>query len=234
MVRSSRVGRYALACLAASSLALTALSAASAHPFGDPQTLELSADGSRVQMRWTSGGADDLTLLGVSLGILPEDRVLLDGAVAVRDGDAAALAADPAFADYLTERIRVSVAGQRCPARVTEVADLLDEGAVVTARCPRAGAVEVTATVLTDLHPAYRLLAAGPDGQRAQYDVDRPTHTWTLGTAADGADPDSPAAETALGQSAGLQIGAVLAGVAAMAGLVLAGVRRGRRRAEAT
>lgn len=55
-----------------------------AHPFGDPQTVVVGVDGADaavVRVRWKVGGLDDLTLLGVSLGVLPQERVLLDGAV---------------------------------------------------------------------------------------------------------------------------------------------------------
>lgn len=225
----------ALLLLAAAGPAPTATAAEpvrAAHPFGDPQTLTLSAEGDEIVAQWRVGGLDDLTLLGVALGTLPEDRVFLDGAVDVRPDDPAALAADPAFADYLTERIEITAADEPCPLRVDDVSDLAEEGARLVATCPTDGAVEVTSTTLTDLHPAYQLLATGPDGQRASYDVDNPTHTWTFGDAASDPAADAPAADTDLGRSAAVQIGAVLAGVALLAAIAVAVVRRRHRRLE--
>jgi hypothetical protein len=213
----------------AASVALPA--PAGAHPFGDPQTLALTEDGDAIVVRWQVGGLDDLTLLGVALGTLPNDRVFLDGAVDVREGDPAALAADPAFTDYLTERIQVAVRGEPCPLRVADLSDLAGEGARLVAGCPADGEVELTSTMLTDLHPAYQLLATGPDGQRARYDVDHPTHTWILGAAGDDTTPTHASAGAGLGRSAAVQIGAVLAGGALLT-IAAVAVRRRTRRTE--
>ncbi|WP_435204249.1 hypothetical protein [Micromonospora sp. bgisy143] len=77
---------------------------ADAHPYGYPQTVAIAPDAARpdvVHLTWKPGAVDEMTVLGVHLGLLPQDRVLLDGAVDTRDTDATVLAASPLFADYL-------------------------------------------------------------------------------------------------------------------------------------
>jgi len=194
--------------------------AAQAHPFGDPQTVEISAEDDVVRVRWRFGGADDLTLLAISLGLLPESRVMLDGAVFPEEADIGVLAEADVFSDYLLDRIRVT----GCRGAVESTDDLATEGAVVAYACAApVESAEVTVRMLTDLHPAYRTMAVGPQGQRAVYDADEEVHEWALGDAAAESAPD-------LGRSAAVQLGAtsgiVLA--AAAAGLLL--VRRQRRR----
>ncbi|MEV0157006.1 hypothetical protein AB0H57_25200 [Micromonospora sp. NPDC050686] len=158
---------------------------ASAHPFGAPQQIEVAGQGDRgVRVRWLVGGTDDLTLLGIALGVLPGDRVMLDGAVSYRDSDAEAVAGAPEFARYLTERIAVVQGGRPCPGRVRVADDLAGGGAEVAYTCPApVGTVTVTSRMLTDLHEAYRTLARGPDGQKAVYDAAHESADWTFGPA---------------------------------------------------
>lgn len=189
------------------------------HPFGDPQTVEISASGGTVQVHWEVGGTDDLTLLGIHLGVLPEDRIMLDGAITYDDGDGTLVAAAPELEDYLLDHIAVATGGQGCAGEVTAVGDLTaDEGADLSFTCPSDSATAtVTVTMLTDLHPAYRTLATGPDGQRAAYSRTQDSHEWQLPVEA-GAAPAGTRADSAvtpasdggdLGQSAALQMGAV-------------------------
>jgi hypothetical protein len=158
---------------------------AQAHPFGDPQTVAIAADPARpdvVRVRWKVGGLDDLTLLGVKLGVLPEDRVFLDGAVFYQDSDEAAIAPSGQFADYLLRQIAVTGDGDECAGTVEPPTDLAKAGVTVDFTCPRAvGKVDVAVKTLLDLHPAYRTLASGPNGQRAVYQADTATHEWKLG-----------------------------------------------------
>jgi hypothetical protein len=218
----------ALVLAALAPLLAGAASPSAAHPFGDPQTVEVEAtsEPTEVRVRWRAGGADDLTLLAISLGALPQDRVMLDGAVWFEDGDADALAAAPRFADYLLDRIGVASGAIDCPGAVTGT-DLLGAGATLVFTCP---APVETATVdvrtLLDLHPAYRALATGPDGQRAVYDQDVTSHDWTFA----GHPSGSVAAPASAGRSAAAQLGTI-GGIALAA--VVAGLlwyrRRGRR-----
>lgn len=226
MIGPSRGLRAGLLGLVVPVLLVVTPAPAEAHPFGDPQTLAVDVEGDSVVAHWRVGGLDDLTLLGVALGLLPEDRVLLDGAVVPEPEDALVLAAAPEFADYLTEQIRVTGAdGSTCPLRLDDASAFAEQGARLVATCRDATTVDITATVLTDLHPAYRLLATGPNGQRAQYDVEHPTHTWVLNdTAAPAPDGDATAAT---GRSALVQLSAVLGGIGVLAA---AGVTLARRR----
>ncbi|MEI5672671.1 MULTISPECIES: hypothetical protein [unclassified Nocardioides] len=206
-------GRAALVLALAALLVLVA-GPARAHPFGPPQQVTVDADGDpgTVRVHWQVGGTDDLTLLAVSLGVLPEDRVLLDGAVAYEDDDAAALAAAPAFRDYLLDHVVVEGNGAACAGEVTADDDLATAGVRLDFTCAddvTTAAVEVT--MLTDLHPAYRTLATGPAGQRAVYDGEQTRHDWTLG---------EHAGNGGTGTSALLQVGAVL-------GVLLLGVVAG-------
>jgi hypothetical protein len=201
---------------------------AEAHPFGDPQTVEVEGEGADVRVRWRAGGADDLTLLAISLGALPRDRVMLDGAVWFEDGDDEALAASPAFADYLLDRITVASGAADCPGSVAGT-DLVGAGATLVFTCPATvDAATVGVRTLLDLHPAYRTLATGPDGQRAVYDQAATSHEWVFADDLDPAASVSAAAGT--GRSAAVQLGTV-GGVVLAA--VLAGLvwfrRRGRR-----
>ncbi|MEU8300850.1 hypothetical protein AB0C04_26635 [Micromonospora sp. NPDC048909] len=168
---------------------------ASAHPFGAPQQIEVAGQGDHgVRVRWLVGGTDDLTLLGIDLGVLPKDRVMLDGAVAYEDSDAEAMAKAPEFARYLTERITATQDGRSCAGAVSVADDLAADGAEVLFTCPGpVSTVTVTSRMLTDLHEAYRTLARGPDGQKAVYDAKHESADWSI-TA--GPDPGSRAAST--------------------------------------
>ncbi|WP_433205983.1 hypothetical protein ACQP00_38755 [Dactylosporangium sp. CS-047395] len=191
---------------------------ASAHPFGDPQTVTIAADGARpevVHVRWKAGGLDDLVLLGVSLGLLPKDRVMLDGAVFYRDADAAAIGPSPRFAAYLLRQITVSGAGESCTGAVEAPADLAKSGVTIDYTCPApVGTATVGVRTLTDLNPAYQTMATGPAGERTVYRQGADTHDWALG-------PSSSAGQH-LGLSAFWQIGAVLL----LAGVVVLVIRR--------
>lgn len=201
-----------------------------AHPFGDPQTLGISRDGADpavVHVTWKVGAADDLTLLGIHLGVLPQDRVLLDGAVSYEPDDGARVQDAPELATYLLDHVAVAVTagGAACAGEVHAVGDLVADGADIAFTCPQApDEVTVSASTLTDLHPAYRTLASGPDGQHQVYSLDDGSHAWSLGS---GAAPTSTT-PTPGGTGAALQIGGVLGAVLllAAAGALLARRRR--------
>ncbi|MET7400961.1 hypothetical protein ABZS66_46525 [Dactylosporangium sp. NPDC005572] len=199
---------------------------AAAHPFGDPQAVAVGlADGRPeiVRVRWRVGGLDDLTLLGVSLGILPQDRVMLDGAVFYRDADAAAIAPAPAFATYLLERITVRTGEQACPGVLQPVEDLARRGVTIDYACPGpVGTASVAVRTLTDLHPAYQTLATGPDGQRTVYRQGAESHDWPLG--------DAPASAPASGRAAVIQLTAVVVAVLVAVAVAWLVSRRMRRR----
>jgi len=210
-------------------------SPAAAHPFGAPQQIEVAGDGERgVRVRWLVGGTDDLTVLGVALGVLGEDRVMLDGAVVYEPADGDALAKAPDFTRYLTERITVTQHGRPCPGTVTIPGDLASDGADVRFACPEpVGTVTVTSRMLTDLHEAYRTLARGPDGQKAVYDAAHESADWSItpGAATDaGARPVSTQAVAVSSADSARQL-AVVGGVLLVA--VVAGTVWLRRRGKA-
>ncbi|MDQ6523348.1 hypothetical protein RB608_07060 [Nocardioides sp. LHD-245] len=218
-----------------------------AHPFGDPQTVEIAADAADpavVHVTWKVGAADDLTLLGIHLGVLPEDRVMLDGAISYDDGDAALVEQAAEVQAYLLEHVTVSAAGQACTGRVEATGDLIADGADLVFACAEAPRVATVAvSTLTDLHPAYRTLATGPDGQHQVYGADAPSHDWTLGgtggtgstggTGTGTAGGTTQAQSLGTGTSAALQIGGVL-GVVLLVAVAGAVVARRRRRVPPT
>ncbi|MEV6375148.1 hypothetical protein [Micromonospora musae] len=218
---------FALAAFAVTTAVTAAPVPAAAHPFGDPQTVDVARDEQRpdvVRVRWRVGGPDDLTLLGVSLGLLPKDRVLSDGNVDYQYTDPGLVGASEKFPAYLLERITVTAGGQPCVGSVEPPRALARAGATADFTCP--GPVD-TATVrmrmLTDLNSAYRALATGPNGQREVYDSVQESHDWVL--------TGGPAAQrTNLGRSAAVQLAAVAAGALSVVIVALVLLRRFNRR----
>lgn len=212
------------------------MSTVAAHPFGDPQTVEVARDvddPAVVHVTWKVGAADDLTLLGIHVGVLPEDRVMLDGAIQYDDGDAAVVQQAPEVHSYLLDHVTVSAGGRDCPGEVAASGDLIADGADLVFTCAQpAATATVAVSTLTDLHPAYRTLATGPDGQHQVYGADAPTHEWSLGVTSTGS-TNTTSTTSSTGSSAALQIGGVLGAVllVAVAGTLVA---RQRRRATPT
>ncbi|MEO3769190.1 hypothetical protein [Micromonospora sp. B9E7] len=217
-----------LTVVAVAAAVLALPSPAAAHPFGDPQTVSITLDEQRpdvVRVRWRVGGPDDLTLLGVSLGLLPTDRVLLDGAVDYRTTDPAVIAASEQFPAYLLRQITVADGARPCLGAVAPLKALARTGATIDYTCPGpVGTVTVAVRMLTDLNPAYRAMATGPGGQRAVYGSGEDSHDWTLAGAA-------PAVgSTNRGRSAAVQLAAVVGGALLVAVGALLVSRRLRRR----
>lgn len=239
--RVARVAAWCAVVLLAQAWALAGTGSAEAHPFGPPQTAAVDLDPENpdtVRVRWRVGGEDDLALLGVDLGVLPPDRVLQDGATFYRPEDGHTLMADQRFASYLTDTVRVRATdGAACTGRLVPLASgdrLETQGVTLLFRCPGAtGRPSVTLTTLTDLHPAYRTLASGPDGQRAVYTQAAPSHTWHFEDPAAGPREAveasvGPDATSAPARSAVLQLGGLALGAVVVAGVALR-VARSRR-----
>lgn len=171
----------ALACV----LPLLGAGPARAHPFGDPQTLEVSAEGSTVRARWRAAG-DDLTALALALRVLKTKRtyVYRDGALVPEESDesdAVTLSKSPKLGEYLVKNVRVKSGGTECPGRLVSAAKLAEDGALLEFDCPAAvESAEITVRTLTDLHPAYRTLASSAGGERHTYGESAPAHTWAL------------------------------------------------------
>jgi len=216
---------------------LAAAPTASAHPFGPPQTVEISRTGDdAVSVLWRFGATDDISYLGAGLGVLPEERMTLDGAVFYEDGDDDLLAEADAFHDYLLERLVVTTGGEACEGEVQPAGSLASDGIEVAYACPTAAdRVDLTVEMLLDQHPAYRTLASGPAGARQVYDAQHPTHTWQLGPAPSGSDDGASDAgsrageqATSTGRSAALQLSAVGGGAAVLAAAGWLWLRRRR------
>ncbi|MGW0217680.1 hypothetical protein ACWDXH_25120 [Micromonospora chokoriensis] len=225
-----------LAALSVAAAVLALPSPAAAHPFGDPQTVSITPDEQRpdvVRVRWRVGGPDDLTLLGVSLGLLPADRVLLDGAVDYRSTDPAVIASSAQFPAYLLKQITVADGPRQCVGAVAPLMALARAGATVDYTCPGpVGTVTVAVRMLTDLNPAYRAMATGPGGQRAVYGSGEDSHDWTL--AGDPPTVGGTSPSTGTGRSAAVQIAAVVGAALLVAvGALLVSRRLRRRRAVA-
>lgn len=199
---------------------------AQAHPFGDPQTAEIHAEGNTVHIRWQAA-PDDLSTLAIELRVVESGRTFVyqDGALVPEESDPTdidALVAAPETVDYLLEHIRVSAGGQDCAGSAGSLDGLGVDGAELAFACAApVTAATVEISTLTDLHEAYRTLATGPDSQGHIYTLDAGTADWTFDPTA------APAGDRAgLGRSALVQLSAVVAAVAAAAAVVTLLVRR--------
>lgn len=199
---------------------------AQAHPFGDPQTVEVvlaeGNDGEVVQVQWRVGMTDDLSWLALHLGLLPDDRVMLDGAMWYEDGDGDLLADAAEFDSYLLENIKITSGGEACTGKVAIKDDPGTTGATLRFDCSKpVTAAKIKVSMLTDLHPAYKTMATGPGGQRFVYDGESPSQDWTFNPTASGS--------AGSGSSAAVQLGGVFGGLALVG--VAIGLTRHRRRA---
>ena len=88
---------------------------AGAHAFGDPQIVAMALDLDHPRSYRPVEGRRRRRpdLLGVALGLLPQDRIALDGAVSFRESDAAAIGPSDRFAAYLLKQIMSPSADER-------------------------------------------------------------------------------------------------------------------------
>jgi hypothetical protein len=171
--------------------------AAQAHPMGPPQQVVLSlAAPDQVQVNWKAGASDDLSWLAFDLGLLPADRIMLDGAITPQADDVRLLEDSPVLAAYLTRRISVRSGGQDCSAGRPEISELSSAGATVVFSCPsEVHQASIELGLLTDLEASYATVATGADGSQAVYNGHVTSHEWTF-------DPDSAPQPTSLVSSA--------------------------------
>ncbi|WP_210649046.1 hypothetical protein [Nocardioides sp. SYSU D00065] len=205
---------------------------AQAHPFGDPQTVEVSATPDGVRVDWAAA-PDDVTALAAYVGVVGGSHVVVfeDGEYAEDQSSVAAgirLAEEPEVLEaYLLEHIAVTVGGEDCAGSLEPVDNVQDTGAGLAFDCGGpVSSADVTVRMLTDIDPAYRTLATSEDGQRRVYTAADDTFTWRLGK------PPSASGEPAqsgpdAAASAVRQLGAVAAG-AALVALAAVVVRRRR------
>lgn len=204
---------------------------AGAHPYGYPQTVAVAADATRpevVRLTWKAGGVDELTVLGVKLGLLPQDRVLLDGAISFQPSDATVLASSAPFASYLLAQMTVSSDGHACAGTVHPPRDLARSGMDVDYTCPGpVGAARIEVRMLSDLDQAYQTVATGPRGQRQVYGPGRYAHDWVLGDVPAASEASVPDHGPATGWKVAGSVGPLLL-VAAVVVLLRRQVRRRR------
>lgn len=206
---------------------------ASAHPFGAPQTADITSTTTGLQVHWQAS-PDDVTALAVRLGVLEGMRTFVfeDGALVPEESDASdgvLLADSPRLVTYLLEHITAAAGGSDCEGVVLPVADVTVHGATVEFDC--GGSVrdaDVRITMLTDLHEAYVTMAQGPGEVRRAYSKQTPVHAWEFREPA-----AAPVAQVSssggTGASAALQMGGVLSVLAVGVGGLLWWRRRVRR-----
>ena len=187
---------------AAAALTLSAIVAApaAAHPFGPPPTAVIRVDGNALAVHWQAA-PDDMLAIGERLGLLPAGTGAAyreaQTQVAPPASAEAALDRSPELRAYLLRRIQVSQNGRACPATVLPVSGFVGSGATTVHQCPRPiGEVELTITMLHDIHEAYRTFAVseepGAAPKQSVHTVARPRARWDLSGEADpGAQPDS-------------------------------------------
>ncbi|GGO73653.1 hypothetical protein GCM10012276_19800 [Nocardioides deserti] len=199
---------------------------AAAHPFGDPSVAQVDLEApDTVRVTWRFGMSDDLTYLAQWLDLLPPERFMLDGAVFFEPADQDLLATSTAFADYLLEQVSVTTADGACTGTVVDIAHLVDAGVTLDFACPgTVSEAQVELAMLTDMNPAYKTMASGPEGQKQVYDGGQETHVWALAAAGGAGTSTAPD----LGRSAAVQTGSVLGAVALVS--VLGGLVWHRRR----
>lgn len=207
---------------------------ASAHPFGDPQTADITSTAQGVQVLWKAA-PDDVTALAMQLGVLEETRtyVFQDGTLVPAESaasDGVVLAGAPELVQYLLDHVTVRSGERACAGTLQPVTDVIAEGATLAFDC--GGPVRdahVELDLLVDLNDAYRTLANGPGGQRTVYSKDQQAHTWTFPASVPG--PGGTDAAPAgdgddVASSAALQLGGAVGALVLAGGAVVLWRRR--------
>lgn len=155
---------------------------ASAHPFGKPETAEVSLVApDTVRVHWQVGMVDDYTYLAQALGALPDGREMLDGVITPELSDPYLVQRSDSFPAYLRRHITVSAGRRRCSGDVHPIRGLAGRGVTIDFTCPEpVTSAAVTIDMLADLSDLYRTIATGPDGTRQVYAGTDTTHRWTF------------------------------------------------------
>lgn len=158
-----------------------------AHPYGPPPRATIGADGRSVTVEWTVA-ADDAFSLGEHLGLVDEGtaRRQVAGILIPEEQERIAdeLAGAQPVVDYGKERVAVWQGDLRCQLEKVDADDLVRDGARYEFACPeRVGDVDVTLTLMHDIHEAYRTFASAERDatpKRAVFTADDPTQRWRL------------------------------------------------------
>ncbi|WP_098461474.1 hypothetical protein [Propionicimonas paludicola] len=214
-LRQPALWRWLLLPLAAVLALAGPAGAAQAHPMGPPQQASLSlAAPDQVRVTWKVGAPDDLSWLAYDLGLLPADRIMLDGAITPQADDVRLLQDSPALAKYLTSRVRVVSGGQECQPGRPELGDLGTAGASVVFTCAApVHQASIELGLLTDLEASYATVATGADGTQAVYNGHVTSHDWTFDPAT------APRPEPAMAGLTGNWLPAVGLGAALVLGI---------------
>lgn len=244
MRRPGGLRRAAITSAAGALIWCATTPAAVAHPFGDPQSAEISVTPQGLRITWNAA-VDDLGLLAAWIGasdgtgslMVFEDGEFLEDESTELPG--AQLARAPQLADYLLDRIEVSAAGEVCAGELLHVDDVETSGATLDFDCGGpVPAADVRIATLTDIDDTYRILAAGPHGQGHLYSTVAAVHRWVLRDAPVTSSPGAGAAETTApaarpesrAHSAMTQLGSIGVGVVVAVGVALHVARRRRSR----
>lgn len=158
-----------------------------AHPYGPPPRATIRADERRVTVEWTVA-ADDAFSLGEHLGLVEEGtaRRQVAGILIPEEQERIAdkLADAQPVVDYGKERVAIWQGDLRCQLEQVDADDLVRDGARYEFACPEPiGDVDVTLTLMHDVHEAYRTFASA-DGdatpKRAVFTADDSTQRWRL------------------------------------------------------
>lgn len=193
--------------VAAAALTLSAIVAApaAAHPFGPPPTAVIRVEGNALAVHWQAA-PDDMLAIGERLGLLAAGTGAAyreaQTQVAPPASAEEALDRSPELRTYLLRRIRVSQDGTACPATVLPVTGFVGGGATTVHQCPRPiGEVELTITMLHDIHDAYRTFAVseepGAQPRQSVHTMARPRARWDFSGEAE--PREQPGGATGLG-----------------------------------
>jgi len=153
-----------------------------AHPFGDPESADISlTDSDTVRVHWKAGMVDDYTYLAEAIGALPDARETLDGAITPEVGDPFLVEHAAAFPAYLLEHITVRAGGRPCRGRVLPIDSLAAHGVDLDFTCTTTVAsASIGITMLADLSSLYTTIATGPGGTQQVYTGTERTHEWSF------------------------------------------------------
>jgi hypothetical protein len=163
----------------------TGAGSAAAHPFGPPPTALVAARGDSVFIEWAAA-PDDAMVVGMAIGVVSDDNIdeYLEGPVQVAPPQEVEERLDESdrLVAYLLENIDVEQDGQACEGTVVQVEDFLRQGARLVYECPQdVERVDLSVTVLHDVHEAYRTFAITEgDGAPSQsvFTTTDPSQTW--------------------------------------------------------
>jgi hypothetical protein len=158
---------------------------AHAHP-SKPQEVTVAPSDRGVTITWRAE-ADDVAVLAGFLGLQSGPAVMTweDGEYVGDESSTPAgtlLAQAPELlADYFLAHMDVTAGEQECTGALLPPGDVTTQGVSVDFVCEAsADSVDIALSPLFDVDARYTATASGPDGQRASYTSQTPSHRWDL------------------------------------------------------